>query len=167
MVRCLTPAATCLVGLRPLPALESERTESRFGFAMAEVGGELVPLPCSLLVAHQTESAKRPKSVWIVRRPKSQRRRRVAQFRRTLVDRPRSDDVAFFEQPVGSRHKIPGSGLAYLRARGQSAWRRRYRDPGFGLSSNQAVGSSQRYGDLEHRGRPFRQNDFKPVCRTW
>src|SRR5437660_5816087 len=119
---------------------------------MAELAGALVPLLCALLVARQTESAKRPKSVWIVRRSKSQCRRRVAQFRRTLVDRPRPDDVAFFEQPVGARHKIPGGGLAYIRARGrgQSAWRRRYRDPCFGLSCNQAVGSSQRYGDLEH-----------------
>src|SRR5258706_13778451 len=108
---------------------------------MAELAGELVPLPCSLLVAHQTESAKRPKSVWIVRRPKSQRRRRVAQFRRTLVDRPRSDDIAFFEQPVGSRHKIPGSGLAYLRARGQPAWRRRYPDSGMWCSISNDVGS--------------------------
>src|SRR5260370_22211319 len=120
---CWSPAATCLVGLRPLPALESERTESRFGFALAELAGALVPLPCSLLVAHQTESAKRPKSVWIVGRPKSQRRRRVAQFCRTLVDRPRPDDVAFFTQSVGARHKLPGSGVAYLRARWQSAWR--------------------------------------------
>src|SRR5258705_8089746 len=37
----------------------------------------------ALPISHQTGSAKRPKSVWIVRRPKSQRRRRVAQFRRT------------------------------------------------------------------------------------
>src|SRR5258707_15858578 len=143
MVRCLTPAATCLVGLRPLPALESERTESRFGFAMAELAGALVPLPCSLLVSHQTESAKRPKSVWIVGRPKSQRRRRVAQFRRTLVDRPRPDDVAFFEQPVGARHKLPGGGLAYLRAGGQSAWRWGDRDPSLGFSRNQTGGASQ------------------------
>src|SRR5215470_19201239 len=147
--------------------LKSECAESRFGFAMAELAGALVPLPCSLLVAHQTESAERPKSVWIVRGPKSQRRRRVAEFRRTLVDGPRPDDVAFFEQPVGARCQIPGGGLAHLRARGQSAWRRRNRDPGFGLSRNQPVGSSQRYGDLEHRGGPFRQSDFELVRRTW
>src|SRR5258705_6386951 len=84
--------STGTIGTRPLgpdhgKRLESERTQSRFGFAMAEFAGALVPLLCSLLVAHQTESAKRPKPIWIVRRPKSQRRRRVAQFRRALVDR--------------------------------------------------------------------------------
>src|SRR6266436_5457482 len=92
---------SCSESIRRFPQgrfmkLESECTESRFGFAMAELAGALVPLPCSLLVANQTESAKRPQPIWIVRRPKSQRRRRVAQFRRALVDRARTDDVAFF-----------------------------------------------------------------------
>ena len=40
------------------PNLESEYCESGFGFAMAELAGAEVPLPCSLLVAYQTESAK-------------------------------------------------------------------------------------------------------------
>src|SRR5258708_12626194 len=111
---------------------------------MAELAGELVPLLCSLLVAHQTESAKRPKSVWIVRRPKSQRRRRVAEVRRTLVDRPRPDDVAFFEQPVGSRHKIPGGGLAYLRAPGQPASAGRHPHPPFTFTPPQPLVSSLR-----------------------
>src|SRR5258708_14360123 len=114
---------------------------------MAELAGEEVPLPCSLLVAYQTESAKGPKSVWIVRRPKSQRRRRVAQFRCTLVDRPRPDDVAFFEQPVGSRHKILGGGLAYLRAGGQSAWRGRERHPSPCLAPTPTLGASHYYLD--------------------
>src|SRR5215470_1940382 len=88
--------------------LESKGSESGFVFAMTELARTQVPLPCSLLVAHEAESAKRPKSVWIVRRPKSQRRRPVAEFRRTLVDRPRPNDVAVFEQPVGARQKFLG-----------------------------------------------------------
>ena len=84
---------------------------------MPELLGAQVPLFRSLPVAYHAESAKRPKAFWIVRCSESQSCGPAAQFRRLLVQRPRTNDVIFREQPVGFRQNILSNGVVDLMGR--------------------------------------------------
>ncbi len=95
-------------------ALESEGGQPGFCFGLTKFIGPLVPLLCTLPITDQAESAKRPKSVWIVCGPKRQRRLSAAKFNRPLVDSPRTNDIAFPDQPIGFYQEILGSCLIWL-----------------------------------------------------